>query len=146
MSEETTLETRIQTACDIASGKTPTDPAASGAKIRGGYKDLNSKGSGPEWYRMVYRNGWTYVSEERLPNGSYRASDRRATVYGEVFPGEIVVGHNRGGPVDTAWLISSPNEKGEVLNEIQFRKRRDGQLTFVLPDGTEVTLSNPRRK
>lgn len=138
------LET--QAACDIAAGRVQADPAAIGASIIGAKKDLNCKGRGPQWYRMVWRAGtWQYVSDERLPAGSFRASERRAEVHGEVFPGEIVVGHDRGGPVDSAWLARERVD-GKALVTITFAKRRDGNLAFTLPDGSIVVLSNPRAK
>jgi len=143
---ETMISDRVRLACDIATGKVPADPAAPGKQITAAYKDLSCKGRGPWWYRMVYRNGgWTYFSDERLPMGTFRASERRATVHGEVYPGEIVVNHDKGGPVDIACLVCGPDEEGRVLEHVEFSKRRDGNLCFVLPDGSEVVLSNPRR-
>lgn len=138
------LSERVQSACDIAAGRTPADPASSGKRIIGAKKDLNCKGRGPPWYRMVYRRGWQYVSSERLPSGSFRAEERRAEVYGNVYPGEIVVSHDRGKPVDAAWLVLTPDAEGQVLRSIEFASRRDGKLSFSLPDGSEVVLPNPR--
>ena len=141
------ISARIQAACDLATGRRPTDDAIVGTRITGAKKDLNAKGRGPQWYRMVYRNrSWQYVSSERLPSGNFLAADRRAEVYGEVYPGEIVVQHERGGPVDGAWLVASPNTEGKCLIKITFRKRRDGNMTFILPDDSEVVLSDPRAK
>jgi hypothetical protein len=68
------------------------DEFAAGVSITGAKKDLNCKGRGPQWYRMVWRPGsWQYVSSDRLPAGNFLASDRRASVSGEVYHGEIVV-------------------------------------------------------
>lgn len=118
--------------------------------ITGAKKDLNCKGRGPQWYRMVWRPGsWQYVSSDRLPAGNFLASDRRASVSGEVYHGEIVVSHDRGSPVDAAWLIRRPAEGGDGkwMKAIDCpTKRRDGQLVFVLPDGTKIDLPNPREK
>lgn len=140
------LPERFQIACDVATGKVPADPDAEGTSITGAKKDLNSKGRGPIWYRMVYRGGWQYVSSDRLPNGSFLAADRRATVYGDVYLGEIVVSHHRGAEVDEAWLVVGPDSEGKVLKSITFSKRRDGQMKFVLPDDSEVVLPNPRAR
>lgn len=138
------LETRIQVACDIATGRIPADPADAGKKVIGAKKDLNCKGRGPQWYRMVYRNAWQYVSSDRLPSGNFLAADRRATVYGIVYPGEIVVSHDRGKPVDCAWLVCPPDAYGKVMVDIGCpAKRRDGQLYFTLPDGSVVVLPDP---
>jgi len=140
------ISARVQAACDVATGRTPTDDAATGTRITGAKKDLNAKGRGSQWYRMVYRNrSWQYVSTDRLPNGTFLAADRRAEVYGKVFPGEIVVQHDRGSAVDAAWLVAAPNTEGKCLTKITFAKRRSGDLAFSLPDGSEVVLSDPRK-
>lgn len=142
------LEARIQIACDIATGKIPAPDHDSPRNVVGAKKDLNSKGNGPEWFRMVYRNGsWRYVSDDRLPSGKFLASDRRATVYGEVFAGEIIAGHDRGGQIDSAWIVmAEPDAAGKNLKAITATKQRDGQLAFALPDGSKVVLPNPRAK
>lgn len=140
-----TIPARVQGACDVATGRTQPDDAETGTRVTGAKKDLNAKGRGPQWYRMVYRGGsWRYVSTDRLPNGAFLAADRRAEVYGEVFPGEIVVQHDRGSPVDAAWLVAAPNSEGKCMTKITFAKRRSGDLAFTLPDGSEVVLSDPR--
>jgi hypothetical protein len=141
-----TISASMQLACHIAAGRVDADPSACGINIIGAKKDLNCKGRGEHWYRMMYRRGaWQYVSSDRLPNGCYRASERRAEVHGEVYLGEIVVRHNRGAAIDEAYLVDMPeSDGGGCLEEIVFHKRRDGNLTFVLPDGSEVVLSNPR--
>ena len=141
-------EPHIQTACDIATGKTQSDPSEQGTSILGAKKDLNSKGRGDHWYRMVYRNGsWQYVSTDRLPSGQFLASDRKATVHGDVYIGEIVVQHDRGGPVDTAWIITAPDPTTKAVKvDVTFTKRRDGNVGITLPDGSKLVLSNPRPK
>jgi hypothetical protein len=141
------ISASLQLACDIAAGRAEADPGAHGFKITGAMKDLTCRGRGPQFYRMVYRGGaWQYVSAQRLPNGCYRARERRAEVFGDVFIGEIVVDHNRGAAVDTAYLVDAPDAEGECLENIAFQLRRDGDLTFTLPDGSEVVLTNPRSK
>jgi hypothetical protein len=142
------LEERIKLACDIANGVVSPNENDSGYKITGGKKDLNCKGRGDHWYRMVFRDGcWNYVSSDRLPMGTLRASDRRCTVYGEVYNGEIVVSHDYGSAVDCAWLVVPPDDdNGKSLVEISFLKRRDGKLVFKLPDESQIVLENPRQK
>lgn len=141
---EPAISDSVRKACDIATGKTPADPSETGRSIFGAKKDLNSKGRGEHWYRMVYRSGgWEYVSDDRLPSGSFLASDRRCDASGDVYAGEIVIQHDRGGPVDVAYLVISPDEK---MRKINFVKQRDGQLRFELPDGSEIILPNPRAK
>lgn len=141
------LDTRIAAACDIAAGRTPADPAAPSRRITGAKKDKNARGRGPEWYRMVWRGGsWRYVSDERLPSGNFLAADRRATVYGEVYEGEVCVDHDRGGPVSDAYLVCRPDEGGKVLADCTFARRRDGQLAITLPDGSVILTPDPRKK
>lgn len=148
MDAETELAPAVKIACDIAAGRTPADPAGEGREIKGGYKNLNAKGNGPEWYRMVWRSGvWRYVSDDRMPQGKYLASERRCEVRGDVFGGELVAQHDRGAKIDTIYLIRiNPDEAGKSLMKCEFKMRRDGQLAIMLPDGTEVLVPNPRAK
>lgn len=145
------IEPQVQKACDIATGAVAADPASSGYRIVGAKKDLNCKGRGPQWYRMVYRNGsWRYVSDNRLPAGSFRASDRRATVHGNVYFGEIIVGHDHAGPVDEAFLVCNIDDADtgdDVLLDLPTPSvRRDGKLSIELPDGRTLVLPNPRER
>lgn len=136
-----------QVACDIATGKRQPDPSEAPYNVVGAKKDLNCNGRGPEWYRMVWRNGdWQYVSNDRLPRGSFRAADRRASVRGDVYTGEIVAKHDRGSPVSEIHLVSAePDAEGLRFVECAFTKRRDGNLGIILPDGSVLTLPNPRK-
>lgn len=143
--EVKTIDPIVQNACDVAAGRVSENEDDSGTKVIGACKDLNVKGNGPHWYRMVYRKArWRYVSDERLPQGSFRAAERRAKVYGEVFPGEITVDHDYGGQVDDACLVIAPNPDGCLL-EIKFSRNRKGELVFILPDGSKVVLPDPRK-
>lgn len=136
----------ITAACDIATGAVPSDPAAIGKNIRAAHKDLNCKGRGPCWYRMVYRNKqWEYFSDERLPGGNYLARDRRATVHGYVYLGELVCQHDRGKPIDAVWLACEPDEKDNVLVPCEYSSRRDGAIEVTLPNGQKMTVPNPRK-
>ena len=140
------IDPRILAACDIAAGRTPADEAAEGARVTGARKDLNAKGNGAHWYRMVWRGGeWVYVSPDRLPAGTFLASDRRAVVYGVVYPGEITIDHDYGAPVDAAGLAHEEVD-GEPLSVIEFTRRRGGKLAFTLVDGSVVVLPDPRAK
>jgi hypothetical protein len=144
--QETAIGPLTRSACDVATGRVLADPTTIGTSIVGAKKDLNSKGRGEHWYRMVHRHGWRYVSDDRLPSASFRAAERRCEVYGDVYPGEIVVSHDRGQSIDCAWLVRAPDSAGKVLVRIEFSSRRDGNLVFTLPDASEVVLSNPRSR
>lgn len=144
------LPERVEAACDRAAGdKSAQDADAdeAGHSVRAGHKYLNAKGRGDWWYRMVWRNGsWQYFSDEKLPTGTFLAGDRKADVHGDVFIGEIVCQHDKGGPVDAMYLVCAPDEEGkDVLHVVEYRKRKDGQLVVTLPDGREVAVPNPRR-
>jgi hypothetical protein len=94
---------------------------------------------------MVWRNDqWEYFARERLSPVGIRAATRHQTVYGDVWPGEVLVQHDHGGPVDTAWLVVDNKEKPIVACE--FRPTRDGRLKITLPDGRAIERPNPRRR
>lgn len=139
------MDERTERACQIAAGEPGSEEPVK--KITGAKRDLNAKGNGSEWYRMVWRSGqWRYVSDERLPPGRFLARERRCSVQGEVYEGEIVVQHDRGKPVDRAYLVCQPNEAGSVLEELPFKKLRSGELRIALPNGTQVDRPDPRSK
>lgn len=137
------MDEMVTRACGIAMGSVVSDPAEMGFTITAGKKDLNGKGRGDWWYRMVWRDGsWQYFSEERLPTGTYLAGDRRATVSGDVFLGELVCRHDKGGPVDAVWVVVGGDKP---LRVCKYVKRRDGSLNVTLPDGSVVSVPNPRK-
>lgn len=142
-----TPEELLALACDIATN-TVEAPESDPVQITAGYKDLNAKGNGAWWYRMVFRqNSWSYFSNDRLPTGTFLASDRRAKVKGDVFLGEIIAQHDRGGSVDCMYLVA-PNPTDEdrpMLLPVKFAKRRDGNLSVTLPDNRKVVTPNPRK-
>jgi hypothetical protein len=110
-------------------------------------KDYNSRGSCREhWFQMVYRDGqWTYFGDGRLPNGTYLAADRKASVTGEVWPGEFVCRHDRGGPVDRVCVVrADPDAK--PLQILEYVRTRGGMLRITLPDGSTVELPDPRKR
>ena len=165
MSEQTTttpapetpadaLPERVRLACDVAAGRTPPAADARGHRVRAAAKDLNCKGRGPWWYRMRLApqgkggGAWQYFSAERLPSGTFRAAERRATVHGDVFAGDLVCSHDRGGPMDpTIYLVCDPDEAGRVLVECEgWAARRDGRIDVTLPDGTVVTVPAARSR
>lgn len=145
---ESTIPQVVARACEVAAGLPRLPEEEKLYRIRGAEKDLNAKGRGPWWYRLVWRDGaWEYVSQDRLPTGTYLARDRRATVYGNVMLGEIVVQHDRGGPIDAAYLVA-PSEASEdgktILRKIELKRFR-GQLIITLPDGRGLELPDPRK-
>lgn len=142
----TEITSEMNMAIAIAIGASVPDPSEAGVTITAGKKDLNARGRGPHWYRMVYRKGrWIYVSPDRLPSGNFRASERRCAVYGEVYLGEIVACHDIGGPIDLAWLVVTEDPE-TCLWQISFSRLRDGQLDFTLPNGMVVTTKDPRQR
>jgi hypothetical protein len=60
-----------------------------------------------------------------------------------VWPGEIVIQHDRGGPIDAAYLVVDEDQK--PLIQCRLGRTRDGQLRITLPDGREIVRPNPRR-
>lgn len=149
--DKTTLDAadRVTHACMLATGRVGQEAGAKPAgRITAAHKDLNAKGRGAWWYRMVWRSGtWEYYSDERLPMGTFLAHDRRATVQGDVWAGEIIVTHDKGSGLDSGgYLVCTPDADGKVLVEITWTKRRDGNLVFAMPDGSEIVTPNPRAR
>lgn len=136
----------ILTACDIASGAVPTPRDATAIELTAAHRDLNCKGNGTEWYRMVWRDGsWQYFSGRRMPARGFRASERRVTLTGSAYEGEILCAHDRGGPVDVVRLVvCDPTGKTKHI-PLEWTKCRDG-LRIILPTGAHITLPNPRSK
>jgi hypothetical protein len=143
----------VQSACDVAMGRALSNPESRVFRIVGAKKDLNSKENGAHWYRMVLRNGkWEYVATERLPTGSFLASDRRATVYGDAYHGEITITHDRGSDVDLEanLLVEAGEHDGLDLTKSRLiacdvTKTRAG-LEITLLDGSILKTTNPRKK
>jgi hypothetical protein len=142
------LAATILAACAIAAGRATADPAAAPVRTRTAHKNLNCKGHGEEWYRMRWDGTqWIYFGE-RLPSGSFRASDRKAEAYGEAYPGDILVQHDRGGAIDAAYVVTEGHDKGGRMIHVaagEVCRQRDGQLRITLPDGTEILRPNPRK-
>lgn len=149
MTSTTTINPLVQSACEIATGRVEGEPNAKAVRVVGAKKDLNCKGRGPQWYRLVLRNGeWQYVSSDRLPSGSFRAAERRAQVHGDAYHGELTITHDRGADVDdTAYLIVvDPSvEDGWYMVDCPVARTRAG-LEITLPDGTIIRAANPRKR
>lgn len=142
----TELHDSVKQACEIATGRAQIPNDAPAIRVIGAEKDLNSRGRGPQWYRMVYRGAWMYASSDRLPAGNFRAADRRATVYGNVYAGEIVADHDRGGPINDMYLVCADIGDGEHhLLKLSFQKIRSG-LRVALPNGETLDLPDPRSR
>jgi hypothetical protein len=126
--EENIMDTTAQTALSISAA----------------HKDHSAKGRRrAHWFRMAWHNGgWEYLGDRRLANGTFYSGDRHDTVYGDVWDGELVAQHDRGGAVDTVYIVSAAAEE-ERLQRLAFA-RRSGRLLVTLPDGEELDLPDPR--
>jgi hypothetical protein len=69
------------------------------------------------------------------------ASDRHAEEYADVAVGDIIAQHDRGGPVDTVYLVQ--DKAVAPLLQLQFR-RYQGRLLATMPDGSVLDLPDPR--
>ncbi|GIW60096.1 MAG: hypothetical protein KatS3mg087_1162 [Patescibacteria group bacterium] len=132
-------------ACKIAKQEIEGDNSS--FNVIAAKKNVSSKGRINEWwYRMRWDNAskkWTYISNERLPIGSFRARERYADVWGEVFNGEIIAQHDYKGPLTKVYL--AVNEQDGRLVELAWQMDRSRQNIIIkLPDGSELTLPNPR--
>lgn len=145
------ISPHILSACRIATGQDEPSTTDAPIMVRCKHKDLNAKGRGPHWYRLAWRNkAWVYLSSDRLPSGTFLASDRRCTIRGEAYHGEILAQHDYGGPVDAAYLVAIPGPNAAaqdcLISLAKPVKLRDGSLRFELPDGSHVCTLNPRNK
>lgn len=144
------LRLEIQIACDIATGTIPTDPGAVARSVRAAHRDANARGRiRSEWYRLVYRSGsWQYFAFERMPALGEGASNRHVTLHGDVYAGELLAQHDRGGPVTAVYLVHDRvvDEDGNTMTirRCDHTRTRDG-LLITLPTGAHVTLPDPRR-
>jgi len=138
------LPETVRDACEIAaSGSEPPEPSM---RVEAGHCDYSARGRRrAHWYRMVWRgDAWQYFSSTRMGPVGLLASTRHQTVYGEVWHGEVVIQHDRGGPIDAAYLVVAGEE--DPLVECGLSRTRDGQLRITLPDGRTLLRPNPRRR
>ena len=143
------LAPQVAAACEAAFSDEAADAGEELVRVRAAHKDLNSRGRVRElWYRMAWEPGaaaWRYFAEERLPEGTIRASDRHATVFGNVPSGTLLAQHDRGRPIDAVWLVHAPVGEKEIrVTRCEFRVTVGG-LRITLPDGRTVERPNPRR-
>lgn len=135
----------IQKACDIAAGRIQPDPADKGLTVAMCARDLNCRLVGDEWYRMRWDgNKWEYVT--RFPPLSKKASDRHVLVNGTVFFGDVLLQHQKGGGVTQILLVTTLEDGSPSLFHCPHAARRDGNVAFDLPDGTELVRPNPRTR
>jgi len=113
-------------------------------------KDVSSSGRVRQlWYRMRRSPGtdtWEYYAEGRLPKGNYYANERQATVYGNLYIGDLVATHDHAKPIDRICLVYYNLEENKAkLHDCEFAIVRGNQLQISLPDGSKITLPNPRK-
>ena len=113
-------------------------------------KDVSSSGKIRQlWYRMRRSPGtdtWEYYGEGRLPRGNSSASDRYGIVYGNLYIGDLVATHDHGRPIDRIDLVYfNISENKAKLNECEFNIIRGNMLQIKLPNGSMITLPNPRK-
>lgn len=142
------LPVTVRIACEIAVGEREPDPSAAAHVAAAAHREISARGATKaEWFRMVWRNGeWSYFAEGRMPTGRYLAADRRVTLRGSVYAGDLVAQHDRGAGVDAVYLVSDEPDDGDdwSLHTVPFTATRAG-LLITLPTGGVITLPNPRR-
>lgn len=150
------IDEQMRRACALARGEI-SDPDGEGVSVLAAKKDLSAKGSGEESYRRRLPAGygaWTWVSEERLPRGHFRASERRAEVKGDAFAGDLLAWFSRQikngasageATLDSFQLVAGRLSDGRtrVSNALTHTKRRDGQYAVTLPDGSVIVVASP---
>lgn len=138
-------------ACDIATGAAK-DPTANAIRTKAAWRDLNAKGNGGETYRRALSPGgaWRFVSSERLPRGTFLASDRRCTVRGDVFVGDLIADYDRslskGASQGEAkhdgkiGLVIGAADKGAEIEWMDVTRQKDGTWRVILPTGAHLTI------
>jgi hypothetical protein len=141
----------VRIACDIATGAAQ-DPTAVAIRVRGAWRDLNAKGNGTETYRRALSPGgsWRFVSATRLPRGTFLAADRKASVRGDVYVGDLLADYDRslrGGSSQgeaahdgKVGLVIGPSSKGAEIEWMDVVRQKDGTWRVILPTGAHLTI------
>lgn len=141
----------VRLACDIATGAA-TDPTAVAIRTEAAWRDLNAKGNGSETYRRALSPGgaWRFVSSERLPRGTFLAGDRKASIRGDVFIGDLIADYDRslrGGASQgearhdgKVGLVISPADKGAEIEWMDVVRQKNGTWRVILPTGAHLTI------
>lgn len=141
-----TLDAAVAAACRRAAGLDEVPPGEPLIQVIAASRDVNARGRvRHRWYRLAYVPGdgqAYYFCQEREPKGTFRASDRHWTGYGEVPAGALLLQHDHGGPVSLVWLVVGPDQ----IVKCDFGRRADGQLGVTLPDGQIVVIPDPRAR
>jgi hypothetical protein len=150
----TAISEAVRLACDIATGSA-RDPAAVAIITRAAWRDLNAKGNGTETYRRALSPGgaWRFVSNDRLPRGTFLAGDRKAVVRGDVYVGDLLADYDRGlsrgassgeAKHDGKIGLVVGHHDGKVLKEdiewMDVVRQKDGTWRVILPTGAHLTF------
>lgn len=150
--DEPAVTEQDRIACDIATGAA-ADPAAVAISTRGAWRDVNAKGNGSETYRRALSPGgaWRFVSSERLPRGTFLASDRKATVHGDVYVGDLVADYDRSLRAGKSQgdathdgkigIVLAPADKGAEILWMDAIRQKDGTWRVILPTGAHLTIT-----
>lgn len=133
----------LELAIARAKGEVDIPPEEAPVKVCGAFCHYGSRMQmRSHWFRMVWRNGkWQYFTGYLKPIG-LRSATRHQELYGDVWVGEILAEHPRGGEVIAVYLVVSEGTDGLV--SLDFYRRRDGNLSVKLPDGSNLVLPDPR--
>jgi hypothetical protein len=135
-------------ACARARGESPIpgDEAPVG-RIVAARKEYSCRGRCQEhWFRMRWSGtSWQYLGERIGGPGGFRASERRQASYTDVWTGDLLAQHDRGGPINAVFLIVPKSVEADNLAVCKFTRTRDGNLKITLPDGSVIVRPDPRR-
>jgi hypothetical protein len=135
-------------ACARARGESPIpgDEAPVG-RITAARKEYSARGRCQEhWFRMRWSgNQWEYLGERIGGPGGFRASERRQASFADVWTGDLLAQHDRGGPINAVFIVVPKSIEADNLAVCKFVRTRDGNLRITLPDGSVITRPNPRR-
>lgn len=144
----------VRIACDIATGAA-ADATAVAIPLRGAWRDVNAKGNGDEHYRRALSPGgsWRFVAAERLPRGMFVAADRKASIRGDVYVGDLLADYDRplrGGRSQgeathdgKIGLVIAAASKGAEIEWLDVARQKDGSWRVILPTGAHLSFSSP---
>lgn len=149
------LDPIVLDACLIAVGERGTDEQAASHRCWAAKRDVNARGNGGESYRRVLRAGaeaWEWLSIGRLPRGTFLASDRRYTITGDGYRGDLLAAYSRGlrggrsegrATLDEIRLVVGAHSGERVSVACRHTRRRDGRYDVILPSGHSLTVASP---
>ena len=145
--EAPTLHPQVAAACRRARGEETIPGDEAPTWVVGAKNSYNARGNGSTMARRVLRDGaWTWLSAP-ASRGRYLSGDRHDVQSGDVWLGELVAEYTLGGRgtlTPNRWLLPCGMKEDKArMVPCDGTRRRDGQCTVTLPDGSDIVVSDP---